>query len=225
MAGLERFKDAKVFKKETVQLNIAEKVTTIGNVQLSDDEVQALLMSPKFSTFAKMVEEEYNAEVLSSGVKHRWEESRRDDQVDTEMDKVEEERIPREMNLAEAKSRQSFDPTSKELNMQKMKVTDSKHNTRVILAQPMPAIKESMVGVRQNEWAKIRSQFKEEFCDEEGNQKSNLTAPQRRGIKSLVIRVKNGEIVILETDKSGKLVVMLLEDYLAAGLVHTSKAK
>ena len=44
-----------------------------------------------------------------------------------------------------------------------------------------------------------------------------------RGLKSLLRKVKEGLIVILQTDKSGKFAVMSVEDYLAAGKVHTDK--
>ena len=48
----------------------------------------------------------------------------------------------------------------------------------------------------------------------------NLTNEQSRGLKKLQERVKNGEIVIFETDKSGRLGVDKKENYDEAMKVH-----
>ena len=45
---------------------------------------------------------------------------------------------------------------------------------------------------------------KEKNRNQEGE---NLTVKERRGIQKLKERIKEGEIVVLKTDKSGKLVV------------------
>ena len=62
-----------------------------------------------------------------------------------------------------------------------------------------------------------------ENCNERGEQKSNLTSSEFRGYQSLKKRVKNGEIVIVQTDKTGKLCIMSREAYEEAGMVHTNK--
>ena len=66
----------------------------------------------------------------------------------------------------------------------------------------------------------IRS-FMETTCGKGGKQKSNLTAAEARGLKSLMTRVEDGEIVVLPTDKTGKFAVMKREEYEKAGLVHS----
>ena len=45
-------------------------------------------------------------------------------------------------------------------------------------------------------------------CAKGGRQKDNLSRGQILGLKSLKTRVKNGEVVILPTDKSGNLAIM-----------------
>ena len=45
----------------------------------------------------------------------------------------------------------------------------------------------------------------------------NLNAKERRGIQKLRERIKEGEIVVLKTDKSGKLMIIKKEDYLKMG--------
>ena len=50
---------------------------------------------------------------------------------------------------------------------------------------------------------------------------SILLMETREGLRSLQKRSKEGEIVIAETDKSGKFCVFSMEEYLKAGEVHT----
>ena len=50
-----------------------------------------------------------------------------------------------------------------------------------------------------------------------------MTRDEKEGIESIRKRKKSGELVILPTDKSGRLSVMTLETYLKAGLIHTAK--
>ena len=51
----------------------------------------------------------------------------------------------------------------------------------------------------------------------------NLNKKERTGLESLLKRVKNNEIVITPTDKSGRFAVLTAQQYLEAGSVHTSK--
>ena len=57
-------------------------------------------------------------------------------------------------------------------------------------------------------------------CGKNGKQISNLTRAQGRGLRSLKTRVKEGELVILPTDKTGKFAVMTRETYELAGKSH-----
>ena len=64
-----------------------------------------------------------------------------------------------------------------------------------------------------------------EVLEKENNKAQNLDKDLRDGIKSLKKRSKDGEIVIVETDKSGKFCVFSMEEYLKAGEVHTKNDK
>ena len=52
---------------------------------------------------------------------------------------------------------------------------------------------------------------------------SNLSPEERRGKRSLQMRIKDGEIVVFPTDKSGKMVVSLPSTYKEAAKVHLEK--
>ena len=64
-----------------------------------------------------------------------------------------------------------------------------------------------------------------EVIENVSNKGQNLDKDSRDGIKSLKKQSKDGEIVIAETDKSGKFCVFSMEEYLKAGEVHTKNDK
>ena len=66
-------------------------------------------------------------------------------------------------------------------------------------------------------------EYREEHCDDQGRQKSNITRQQAEGLKKLKKRCDEGEIVVCSTDKSGRLCVMPMEMYQELGRVHTAK--
>ena len=125
---------------------------------------------------------------------------------------------------SEAQSRQTFDLTAGKVDMAKHRVTNSCQNTRVFLPKPMAATREAMLAVHMSEWERVRVAIKKELADnEKSEQKTNLSKNQKRGLISLVRRIKSGELIIIQTDKTGKFAILTMEDYLAAGMVHASK--
>ena len=62
-------------------------------------------------------------------------------------------------------------------------------------------------------------------CSKGGKQIPNLTKEQEKGLESLKRRVKDGELVILPTDKTGKFAVMTRSTYKKAGLSHIKEDK
>ena len=56
-------------------------------------------------------------------------------------------------------------------------------------------------------------------CGKGGSQKCNFTKSQEAGLTSLRRRVKEGELIIIPTDKSGNLAVR--ESHYEAGMKHT----
>ena len=51
----------------------------------------------------------------------------------------------------------------------------------------------------------------------------NLSKDEKKGLDSLIKRVRGNEIMITPTDKSGRLAVMTYNQYLDSGRSHTSK--
>ena len=67
----------------------------------------------------------------------------------------------------------------------------------------------------------VFTKYMESNCDEKGNLlESNLLEQGKRGLKKLLKRVKNKEVVINCTDKSGKLCISTMENYIEQGKEH-----
>ena len=74
--------------------------------------------------------------------------------------------------------------------------------------------------------AELKNCFKNymgKHCKKNGEQESNLTQDEKEGLKKLKKRFKEGEIIVLPTDKSGRFGVMSYENYVKAGGKHTGK--
>ena len=67
---------------------------------------------------------------------------------------------------------------------------------------------EAELSLRSERFREIFENFKCENCDNDGSQKSNLNKAQQTGLKSLLKKIKNNDIIICRTDKTGKLVVL-----------------
>ena len=67
----------------------------------------------------------------------------------------------------------------------------------------------------------VFKQFITEKCGKDGEQESKLSKIELKGLESLKSRIKNAELVIIPTDKTGKFAVMSRDTYEIAGLKHT----
>ena len=126
-----------------------------------------------------------------------------------------------DMRLDEARMRMPFDQDKVSLNFGRRRATDLKGNARVFLPKRVKNFEtEANLEMLRVELLAIFRQFMEQKCNKKGEQKSNLTRPQLKGLVSLKTRIKNGEIVVVPTDKTCNFTVMSRESYLKAGLEH-----
>ena len=103
-----------------------------------------------------------------------------------------------------AKSRLVFDQEDKVWSASSLRVTDYKHNSRVIFPPALPLVQESKLEMLRGELLHQYREWMKEFCDDKGNQESNLSAQQKVGLSSIRKRIKEGEKVVLPTDKTGR---------------------
>ena len=85
------------------------------------------------------------------------------------------------------------------------KVTDFRSNLRVVLPRAQSGIKESNLEVLRRELDQSHRHWMKAHCSCNGDQAMNLDEFELDGLRSLRKRGSNGEIVILPTDKSGRL--------------------
>ena len=233
---LGRYKKAEIFQAEAGKLKPGK---TIGPVMvgletklLTEDEIAVLCRGPKFCVRRILSEERFMVECEKCYFKIRVEMRDEDEQEDpgggqeeTAQERSERIRIEKEIELAEITAKTVFNEDEMTIDYSRKRATDCKHNTCVKLPGPKNIKVEEGIELRRLTWRKIFRDYMKEFTDERGVQESNLTEGESRGLKSLQKRVKEGELVVVRTDKSGKFSLMSLEEYRRAGEVHTSKDK
>ena len=76
--------------------------------------------------------------------------------------------------------------------------------------------------MRSDNFTEIFNSYKASECTVKGTQPPNLNPSVTKGLRSLSSRAKKGELLIVETDKSGKFATCTKESYLEMGTPHTS---
>ena len=212
-------------KFERIQIQSYE-VTCVGEIHLSNEEKSVLRMHPKFCVMETLKEGAMNFEIELANAKlriqlHKENDEKLDDTEEIELTQEEKDTIEEE----EAKSRQTFDPLTKTFDDRRRRVTDLAECNRVTLPKPLPTHQETMIEMRREIHAQIFKKYKQEKCTKDGEQESNLTPEQQAGLKSLKKKIKDGDIIVLKTDKSGKLCVASRDAYVKMGMIHTEKDK
>ena len=159
--------------------------------------------------------EDFEVEVELCITKQKWNRMSRADNCEDEAERE-------EVELEDAMSQEVFDPEAKVFNMQKQRVTDLKHNAYVILPPAQEIDYESLLELRRQKQSQIFEDYVKTNCDEKGRQKANITKQQARGLKKLRKRIEEGELIVCQTDKSGRLCVMPMGMYVEAGDSHTA---
>ena len=148
------------------------------------------------------------------------------DQGDDDKNKTKAEREDRRDK--DKKERQKggevFDKDAAILDMSKLRVTDIPTNTRVFEPRAASGPEEVKIQVQKDEVMRTCKGYTKKECNENGGvKKNNLTAQQIVGKLKLQKRVRNEEIVIFPTDKSGKLAITTPEIYQEAAKIHVDK--
>ena len=100
-----------------------------------------------------------------------------------------------------------------------------KNNKRVTLPKSSSPEMEALIEVRRKRARMLYDQCIKKLGEGAEKGKDNLTLGEKRGLKSLRKRVAEGEIIICQTDKSGRFCVLSREQYQQAGKVHTMNDK
>ena len=113
-------------------------------------------------------------------------------------------------------SRRVYDPDERSVDMSKKRVTDMENCRRITVPDAAEASKESKIQVlidNLEDVAKKAGREEKSFLRAGSSHLSTMTEQQRRGKASLIRREKNEELVLVASDKSGKLIPMSPELY------------
>ena len=103
------------------------------------------------------------------------------------------------------------------MDLRKYRVTYWPQNSRMGLPKATKPVMEAELVTKKTKYRECFNRYLMEFCNSNGDQRVNLTRKQMLGLKSLKERIRRQEIVILKSDKSGKLVAVGPVEYLTIG--------
>ena len=90
------------------------------------------------------------------------------------------------------------------------------------LPKPLPVQEEALIEIRREIHNRIYKEHRKNFTID-GDQIDNLDEKEIRGLRSILKRIRAGELIVIKTDKSGKFCIVSVEDYLKLGEAHTKK--
>lgn len=162
-----------------------------GNVSLNQNEAAALSLPPKFAVYSKIDEAHCEAEVEKGLAKLRWSVQKQE-----------------RLESGEDEEQTSFRTEANEFDFRHMRATQLPFNTRITLPRSVDEGIEIKIQELKRELKKVTTEVNSEVINN-----SNLTTQQRKGVKSLVNRANDGELVVFQTDKSGRFSVDSPENY------------
>ena len=230
--------EAKIFCENEVEMTAqpSEEPMVVKfedeEITINEDEKNFLKLGPKFCIFKNLTEEDFEVELEQAIVKYRWEvmgeekENKKRNLNDVAIEAIQDDDEKAECKeydeMMMGKTRMVFDRQSVTLDFTKRRVTDLKGNSHVTLPKAGGNFNmEAKLEALRTEAMGVNSRYLEENCGKGGRQKTNLNSSQVKGMKSLLKRVKDGEIMVVPTDKTSKLAVMSRAAYIKAGLAHT----
>ena len=119
-----------------------------------------------------------------------------------------------------------FDEENTLMDHSKERVTNMPFCRRINILAPASKRNEIVIASMKQEIDAVTREFITEKCDSRGNQlDQGHDKEMRPGLISLTSRVKSGEILVQQTDKSGKLAITTREEYVASLQPHIASDK
>ena len=169
-----------------------------GSIDISDAEKSLLSLPPKYAIYEKIDGKKCEAEIEKSLAKLRW-----------EMNSNTENRPATNIEFINIPGRI--------IDFTKMKSTDLPFNNRIILPQSLDEETEISMQRMKNELVECTRE-----CIHNNPIQRNLTQEQQSGLKSLMERSNNQEIIIFETDKTKRFTCDSAENYRLSAEPHTN---
>ena len=218
--GLERYESLTIFDevqneaednmKKKIEYNEVE-INVVGTT-VDEDEYAFLILPPKYSIYKALDIEDFETAFEVCNAKIRYDRKKEEDEkCGSEEELSEEEK--KVIEEIEAMSRVVYDPIEMSVNLGNRRVTDLKENCKVYLPKPLSPEEEAQLAIRKGKYMTIFKRYTEEKCGKKGEQRLNLTFSQRKGLEKLKKRIKDKEIFVILTDKTGKMAVVSRDIY------------
>ena len=179
-----------------------------GGINLGNDEVAAISLNPKFTTYEKIDVTECEAEIEKCLTSIRW--NRKDLKR-------------RDNNIIENSGaiRDHYDYINNELDFRKAKSTDLPFNIKTYIPEPLDVNEEICLQALKQELLDTTKTY----CKNNKIVMSNLNASERNGVNSLLKKSRNRECVLFQTDKTGIMSVDTVDNYIKSAEMHVKDDK
>ena len=228
-AEIKDYEEIYVFNKEKIDKMKKEKVeiVTIDGVELDEEEKALLSLPPKFALRRRLCSISMQTDIEMAMAKVRYQVHREDsarelgdDEDEKEMAKKRKRGLNEDemkdlelMEKLDAEGRRVYDPINKVFDHGNKRATDMTENKKVTLPKPCDNHTESSIEILRKKIMETFKEYRRKNCTEKGEQETNLTRKELRGLRKLKKRIRNKEIIILKTDKSGKLTPINRDNY------------
>ena len=211
------FRDILISDQKLLEAFEQPDIRTVNeqNIQLSEAENKILQLDPKFSVYEKI--SVYSSKVQTEVAidKLRW--SKRSERERGG------EPLTEEQLWEDVQAKTIYDEANNMVEFSKARVTDFPSCRRITVPEPEDEASEVIFASMKNEMADVTRLVMSEICDEKGNiLDKNISRQEMKAIASLKKRVSDGEILVVPTDKSGRLSVTTKEAYVEAMQPHVA---
>ena len=212
-------------------------------IELNQNERTILSKTPKFSIRTETKRQDMKIEIERSLAKHRYNKSsfkkKSINKKSPELiHKESGDRLKTLQKLWEAESdRMTYNQIAGSLDFTQRRPTDYRHNKNVKLPKPLDTDSEFSCEFRRRKILEAFDNFQKTMKDQTRvanittekkrgktrHKDTNLSRKEEAGLKSLKERIKSGELIVAQTDKSSRFCVMKPDQYLESGKTHTDK--
>ena len=184
-----------------------------GIENVTEGMKEILELPPKFTLHTRIDMENFQTDLEKSAIKLRWDLMNKDDNKDN-------------IKADEIEKKEFYDDETKVMNFQFKKATDFKLNKRIKIPEPLETNEEVKIGYVKEELTKVVKNYMKNYCDKKGKPKnSNLDSKKEQDLKDLEKKMKEEDLVIFNTDKTGHFTLNTKENYIQSMKKHVEKDK
>ena len=214
------------------------------SIKFSDNEMKILSRGPKFMIRNDLSEEEFKVDIEKMIVKKKYDNCFNEKEDDcreessgqstshtiqsavsevnsADFSRVKEQNDKFNLKWEENCGKMTYNIRSKVLDMGNLQATAYKYNKQISLPSNESPELETAHEARRIELLSLFDKVAKDPNYKEPGSESNLSPDELKGLKSLKKRIREGSLVIADTDKSRRFAALTREQYVASGLAHT----